>query len=110
MKKILVVIDAQNDFITGSLRNEEAIAAVPALVKKILSFDGCAIFATKDTHSADYLSTPEGAKLPVVHCVKGTEGWNLDPQVQAALDSGKSVFFPRGDYYVTKPIIITNKP
>ena len=94
MKKILVVIDAQNDFITGSLRNEEAIAAVPALVKKILSFDGCAIFATKDTHSADYLSTPEGAKLPVVHCVKGTEGWNLDPQVQAALDSASARGIP----------------
>lgn len=101
MKKILVVIDAQNDFITGSLRNEEAIAAVPALVKKILSFDGCAIFATKDTHSADYLSTPEGAKLPVVHCVKGTEGWNLDPQVQAALDSASARGIPVN--YIEKP-------
>lgn len=101
MKKILVVIDAQNDFITGSLRNEEAIAAVPALVKKILSFDGCAIFATKDTHSVDYLSTPEGAKLPVVHCVKGTEGWNLDPQVQAALDSASARGIPVK--YIEKP-------
>ena len=90
MKKILVVIDAQNDFITGSLRNEEAIAAVPALVEKILSFEGDAIFATKDTHGADYLSTPEGAKLPVVHCVKGTEGWQLDPAVQDALDSASA--------------------
>lgn len=101
MKKILVVIDAQNDFITGSLRNKEAIAAVPALVKKILSFDGCAIFATKDTHSADYLSTPEGAKLPVVHCVKGTDGWNLDSQVQAALDSASARGIPVK--YIEKP-------
>ena len=93
MKKILVVIDAQNDFITGSLRNEEAIAAIPALVERILSFRGDAIFATKDTHGPDYLSTPEGVKLPVVHCVKGSEGWNLNPQVQAALDevAGKGI-------------------
>lgn len=101
MKKILVVIDAQNDFITGSLRNEEAIAAVPALVEKILSFDGCAIFATKDTHAADYLSTPEGLKLPVVHCVKGTDGWNLDSQVQAALDSASARGIPVK--YIEKP-------
>lgn len=101
MKKILVVIDAQSDFITGSLRNEEAIAAVPALVEKILSFDGCAIFATKDTHAADYLSTPEGLKLPVVHCVKGTDGWNLDPQVQAALDEAAGKGIPVN--YIEKP-------
>ena len=101
MKKILVVIDAQNDFITGSLRNEEAIAAVPALVEKILNFDGSAIFVTKDTHSPDYLSTPEGSKLPVVHCVKGSEGWNLDPQVQAALDKAAGKGIPVK--YIEKP-------
>ena len=101
MKRILVVIDAQNDFITGSLRNEEAIAAVPALAEKIRSFDGDAIFATKDTHAADYLSTPEGIKLPVVHCVKGSEGWNLDPAVQAALDEAAGRGVPVS--YIEKP-------
>ena len=101
MKKILVVIDAQNDFITGSLRNEEAIAAVPALVSKILSFDGDSVFVTKDTHSPDYLSTPEGSKLPVVHCVKGTEGWQLDPAVQSALDKAAAKGMPVS--YIEKP-------
>ena len=101
MKKILVVIDAQNDFITGSLRNEEAIAAVPALAEKIRSFRGDAIFATRDTHAADYLSTPEGIKLPVVHCVKGTEGWQLDSAVQAALDEAAGRGVPVS--YIEKP-------
>ena len=85
MKRILVVIDAQNDFIDGSLRNEEAIKAIPALVKKIRSFDGDAIYVTQDTHEENYLDTPEGKKLPVVHCVKGTDGWKINPNVQAAL-------------------------
>lgn len=101
MKRILIVVDAQNDFITGSLRNEEAIAAVPALVEKIRSFDGDAIFATKDTHAADYLSTLEGRNLPVVHCVKGSEGWNLDPAVQAALDEAAAKGTPVS--YIEKP-------
>lgn len=101
MKRILIVIDAQNDFITGSLRNEEAIAAVPALVEKINSFNGDAIFATKDTHSADYLSTPEGRNLPVVHCVKGSDGWQLDSAVQAALDDAAAKGMPVS--YIEKP-------
>ena len=101
MKRILVVIDAQNDFITGSLRNEDAIAAVPALAEKIRSFDGDAIFATRDTHAADYLSTPEGIKLPVVHCVKGSEGWNLDSAVQEALDEAAAEGVPVS--YIEKP-------
>ena len=101
MKRILVVIDAQNDFITGSLRNGEAITAVPALAEKIRSFEGDAIFATKDTHAADYLSTLEGIKLPVIHCVKGTEGWKLDPEVQAALDEAAGRGVPVS--YIEKP-------
>ncbi|MBQ3414740.1 MAG: cysteine hydrolase [Clostridia bacterium] len=85
MKNILVVIDAQNDFIDGSLRNEEAIKAVPNLVAKIRNSDWDAIFVTQDTHSEDYLDTPEGKKLPVVHCVEDTPGWDINSDVQAAL-------------------------
>lgn len=88
-KLFLVVIDAQRDFITGSLRNEDAIKAVPNLVKKIREFKGDAIFYTMDTHDENYLNTREGSKLPVVHCVKGTEGWELEPNVKAALDDAK---------------------
>ena len=89
MKKVLLVIDAQVDFITGSLRNEEAIKTIPNLVKKIRNFDGDFIFATKDTHGEDYLETKEGQKLPVVHCVLGTPGWELEPNVQSALNDAR---------------------
>lgn len=88
-KKVLIVIDVQNDFITGSLRNEEAIKKVPNIVKKIRNFKGNAIFYTMDTHSENYLSTNEGEKLPVVHCVKGTDGWEIEPNVKAALEDAK---------------------
>ena len=85
-RKILVVIDCQNDFITGALRNEGAIKNVPNIVKKIREFNGDAIFYTMDTHEEDYLQTNEGQKLPVVHCVKGTDGWKIEANVQAALE------------------------
>ena len=84
-RKVLAVIDVQNDFITGSLRNEEAIKKVPNIVKKIRNFKGDAIFYTMDTHQENYMETNEGKKLPVVHCVKGTEGWEIEPNVKAAL-------------------------
>lgn len=84
-KKILVVIDCQVDFITGSLRNEEAIKKVPNIVKKINDFDGDAIFYTMDTHQEDYMETNEGKKLPVVHCVKGTDGWQIEGSIMGAL-------------------------
>ena len=88
-KKILVVVDCQVDFITGSLRNEEAIKKVPNIVKKINEFDGDAIFYTMDTHAENYMETNEGRKLPVVHCVKGTEGWEIEAGVKAALEDAK---------------------
>lgn len=87
MKKILVVIDCQNDFIDGSLRNEEAIKAVPNIVKKIESFKGDNILVTRDTHDENYLETAEGKKLPVVHCVNGTDGWYLNADIAKALHS-----------------------
>ena len=84
-KKVLIVIDCQNDFITGALRNEEAIKAVPNIVKKINEFDGDYILVTMDTHESNYLETNEGKNLPVVHCVKATEGWQLQPDIKDAL-------------------------
>jgi len=81
MKRILVVVDMQNDFIDGILGTPEARANVAHVVKRITSFDGTVVF-TKDTHGADYLATEEGRHLPVVHCIKGTEGWNLHPEIE----------------------------
>lgn len=84
-KKILIVVDGQQDFINGSLRNEEAIKAVPNIVKKINEFNGECIFVTMDTHSDDYLESKEGIALPVKHCIKGTDGWNLNKDIENAL-------------------------
>lgn len=85
MKKLLVVVDMQKDFVDGSLGTKEAVAIVDNVVAKIEAFDGD-IIATYDTHFEDYMDSAEGKKLPVVHCVKDTEGWQLDEKVQAALD------------------------
>ena len=82
--KFLIVVDMQADFITGSLGSEQAAAIVPNVVEKIKQFDGRIIF-TRDTHFGDYMETQEGRKLPVPHCIKGTDGWQLDSKVQAAL-------------------------
>ena len=80
--KVLIVIDMQNDFITGPLGTKEAQAIVPKVAEKIQDFDGPVIF-TKDTHGPDYLETQEGKKLPVPHCIKGTPGWELEPSIAA---------------------------
>ena len=84
MKKILVAVDLQKDFVNGSLGSREAEAIVPAAAKKISEFDG-EIFVTLDTHFENYLETAEGKKLPVVHCVKGTPGWELAAEIRKAL-------------------------
>ncbi len=84
MKKILVVVDMQKDFVDGALGSKEAVAIVPAAVKKIRDFDG-EIFVTYDTHFESYMDTAEGKKLPVPHCIKGTEGWELDCDIMNAL-------------------------
>lgn len=87
MKKFLIAVDLQNDFVDGALGTKEAVSIIESAVQKIKDFDG-GIFVTYDTHYADYLSTSEGKKLPVEHCIKGTKGWELNPKVAAAL-SGK---------------------
>lgn len=79
MKKTLIVIDMQNDFIDGSLGTDEAVKIVPNVRKKIEEYrkNGDEIIFTRDTHGENYLNTPEGKKLPVVHCVRETHGWQI---------------------------------
>lgn len=84
MKKFLVVVDMQKDFVDGALGTAEAQNIVPRVALKIAAFDG-EIFVTYDTHSENYLDTAEGKKLPVPHCIKGTDGWKLDSRVAEAL-------------------------
>jgi len=84
MKKLLVVIDCQNDFIDGSLGTPEAKAIVKSVVEKIKSFDGD-VFVTYDTHFDNtYLESNEGKHLPVKHCIIHTDGWQLNPEIEAA--------------------------
>ncbi len=88
MKKFLIVVDMQKDFVDGALGTKEAVAIVPAVVQKINNFNG-EIIVTYDTHSENYMETNEGENLPVSHCIKGTDGWQLDKKVAAALENKK---------------------
>lgn len=86
MKKFLVVVDMQKDFVDGALGTKEAVAIVPAVVKKINAFNG-EIIVTYDTHGENYMETSEGKNLPVPHCIKGTDGWQLDKSIVSALEN-----------------------
>ena len=82
MQKVLVVVDMQNDFIDGALGTKEAVAIVPKVEDKIRNFDG-EVFFTRDTHENWYLETQEGKNLPVPHCIRGTEGWQIRKELDA---------------------------
>ena len=82
MKHILVVVDMQNDFIDGALGTKEAVAIVPKVEDKIRNFGG-EVFFTRDTHETWYLETQEGKNLPVPHCIRDTEGWQIRKELDA---------------------------
>ena len=94
--KVLAIIDMQKDFIDGALGTKEAVAIVPKVAARLAQAraDGETVVFTRDTHHADYLSTQEGQKLPVEHCIQGTPGWQLHPAIAAALGEGKIVDKP----------------
>lgn len=79
MSRLLVVVDMQKDFVDGALGSKEAQAIVPHVIDKIKAYQGAGqeVVFTLDTHFDDYMDTMEGKKLPVIHCVKGTPGWEL---------------------------------
>lgn len=83
--KILILIDCQNDFISGSLGSKEAQEVIPNIIKKIKDFKGDAVITTHDTHFDNYLNTREGKNLPIEHCIYGTDGWKLEPSIDKAL-------------------------
>lgn len=88
--KALIVVDMQVDFINGSLGTKEAVAIVPNVIKKIEEYenmDDAVIVYTKDTHLDNYLETSEGKKLPVVHCIKGTPGWEIPSDILRGHDA-----------------------
>ena len=83
--KILIVVDMQNDFIDQALGTKEAVAIVENVAKKIRDFDGKVIF-TQDTHPENYLQSQEGRNLPVEHCIKGSDGWQLSSALPVKAD------------------------
>lgn len=90
----LIVVDVQNDFVSGSLGTKEAVEMLPRLVEKlerVISEGQTDIIFTQDTHGTDYLDTQEGKLLPVVHCVKKTRGWEIVPELQKFVESAREV-------------------
>ena len=89
MRKLLIVIDMQNDFIDGALGTPEAVAIVENVKAKIRSYSPADILATKDTHETHYLQTQEGKNLPVEHCIRGSKGWEIREDIAELLDGVK---------------------
>lgn len=82
MQDVLIVVDMQNDFINGALGSPEAQSIVERAAEKMHHFKG-RVITTRDTHGEDYLTSQEGKKLPVPHCIRGTKGWQLHPLIEA---------------------------
>lgn len=94
-KKVLVVIDMQNDFVTGSLRNEEAIKIVPYVVDKVMKAtedENTVVIYTRDTHGKDYMNTVEGKNLPVPHCIFKTPGWEIIDELRPFINEDTEIF------------------
>ena len=100
MKKTLIVVDMQNDFINGSLGTKEAIAIVENVKRKIDEYrsNGDEIIFTRDTHQNNYLNTAEGKNLPVEHCIEGTGGW----QIADGLSSENDIIIDKPSFGYTK--------
>ena len=83
--KILAIIDMQNDFVTGALKNDDAKSVIRYIKEKIpeAKGQGTTVVFTMDTHGADYMDTIEGHKLPVPHCIKNTKGWQIIDELEA---------------------------
>lgn len=94
MRRLLLVIDMQNDFINGALGSAEAVAILPNALREIAKYEKKDIIATRDTHDNDYMSSREGRHLPVPHCIKGTWGWELFPEIASALEGCRIIDKP----------------
>lgn len=105
MAKILVVVDMQKDFINGSLGTKEAEVIVPrvkSIIDEYVNTDDAKILFTKDTHHENYLNTSEGKNLPVVHCVEGTDGWQIPDELLENIDLQNLQLF--------RDVIVVSKP
>ena len=91
MRKVIVVIDMQNDFIDGALGTKEAQAMLPHLVAKLEREKDALLIFTQDTHSKNYMETQEGWNLPVLHCIKPEKGWEIAPSLQPFVKKAAAV-------------------
>lgn len=91
--KYLIVVDMQNDFIDGTLGSKEAAAVVDKVKTLCESFDGEIVF-TRDTHTVDYLTTQEGTRLPVKHCIKDTDGWQICSKLRGISEQARIIDKP----------------
>lgn len=98
--KYFIVVDMQNDFCTGSLKNDEAVKIIPDIVAKIkeLKAKGYRIIATRDTHHSNYLKTKEGRNLPVEHCIENSNGWQVVNEISPLIDK----FIDKGNFCYLK--------
>lgn len=102
--KVLVVVDMQHDFIDGSLGTKEAQAIVPNVRNKIgdAILRNDLIVYTRDTHFEDYLETKEGEKLPVEHCIRGTQGWTIPSELMPRVDYGRFYVYDKYTFGMTE--------
>ena len=112
MKKVLIVVDMQNDFITGVLGTEEAKAITPKVAQYIRDHadKDTVLFFTRDTHDADYLNTQEGKKLPIPHCLKDTYGWELAPEMEEVIYDTRDKYSDFDTYFPYVSDHIIDKP
>lgn len=96
-EEYLIVVDMQNDFVTGSLGSQEAENIVSNVSDRVRNFNGKICF-TQDTHDDKYLSTQEGKNLPVVHCVKGTKGWELIDELKGLQEERQLKVFEKNAF------------
>ena len=108
MKKILIVVDMQNDFIDGSLGTKEAESIVNHVVEEI-NKDYSLVIATRDTHPENYLKTNEGKHLPVKHCIKNSEGWQIRPDVFEAIEAKEYLVIDKPTFGSEKLVEILKK-
>lgn len=95
--RYFIVIDMQNDFVTGALGTREAEEIAENVIQRVKEFQGRVLF-TQDTHGENYLDTQEGKLLPVRHCIKGTEGWQLIPELKAVQEQKKYPVFEKNTF------------
>lgn len=95
--KTLIVIDMQNDFVYGKLGSENARSIIPNIAEKIIEYDknGDMVIFTRDTHFEDYLNTQEGNKLPIKHCIRNTDGWNIVDNIDSLVNDNQKTYIDK---------------